>query len=856
MAGTTITLPAGATESTIQAAFDKARDGDTIILPKDAVIQVREGLSLDVSNRSVTVDLNGATLQQAGDATVLSVQGGHVDGVSAKIGSLSGGQVTVAYSGASNVKVGDFVKIYSDDEIPDDQGAATRLGQAMKVVAVNGNTLTLEGDLHYAALYKTNVRASAYESGKAVVTNGTVRGDQSHPTWTNNLIDLRSTVDATIDKVVVRDGNSMGINFVDCVNGKVTQSAAINLTDDPANGHFGYGVHSASSTGTTVDGFYAEKVRHATDDNAVGLWATHVNPSKYGADFGMTVSNVVAVETTSFAFSWHSEGRYNVTTDSLVFDSYGVMGGRGVDNTFANVSGSGNERGILFFEYGEGDGKRISVSDVYLKEHYGFAYFKQNNATDNSIDNSYFEVLSNKITISPTDPSTSITDTTVKVGAFATDEKIVGSSIGDRLLGALGDDVIYGNGGKDLIWGGQGGDTLYGGSSSDRFAYRNVNEAGDVIKDFQAGAGGDVIDVSQMFFHYGWKSTLGHVRFVQSGADTLFQVDLDGGVDNYVTMARLEGVTASTMTSANLSTSLFVSSTGLDKAGTITSTDIGTKELPAAFSDLIGYALQIGTTTSAMLLGTDSSDLLIGSTVADTLTGNDGNDVLAGGAGADILMGGAGNDTASYANASGGLTASLINPSANTGDAKGDVYKQIENLTGSAFADKITGSDSVNTLSGGSGNDLLYGLGGTDTLYGGTGWDQLFGGNNNDRLFGGWGNDVLTGGAGYDKLTGGSGADKFVFDAPSAASDTIMDFEHGIDKVVLSGSDYGVASLSSFSFVSGTRPTPTSNAPTLMYNTSSGALWFDPDGVGWRGASHVGDFANLPALSLSDFIVI
>ena len=296
------------------------------------------------------------------------------------------------------------MKVYSDDEIPDDQGAATRLGQALKVVAVSGSTLTLAGDLHYAELYKTNIRASAYESGKAVITNGTVRGDQTHPTWTTNLVDVRSTIETTITKLTVRDGNSMGINFVDCVNGKVSQSAAINLTDDTANGHYGYGVHSASSSGTTVDGFYAEKVRHATDDNAVGLSSTHVNPAKYGADFGMTVSNVVAVGTTAYAFSWHSEGRFNTTTDSVVFDSYGVLGGRGVDNTFANVAGSGNGRGILFFEYGEGDGKRISVSDVYLKETYGFAYYRQNNATDNSIDNSFFEILSNKVTISPTDP--------------------------------------------------------------------------------------------------------------------------------------------------------------------------------------------------------------------------------------------------------------------------------------------------------------------------------------------------------------------------------------------------------------------------------------------------------------------
>ena len=148
MAGTTIALASGATEADIQAAFDRAKDGDTILLPKGATIAITKGLSLDVSNRSITVDLNGSTLQQAGEATVMTVEGRHADGAAAKLGANSAGQVTVSYSGASSVHVGEYVKVYSDDEIPDDQGAATRLGQSLKVVAVSGSTLTLAGDLH------------------------------------------------------------------------------------------------------------------------------------------------------------------------------------------------------------------------------------------------------------------------------------------------------------------------------------------------------------------------------------------------------------------------------------------------------------------------------------------------------------------------------------------------------------------------------------------------------------------------------------------------------------------------------------------------------------------------------------
>ena len=75
-----------------------------------------------------------------------------------------------------------------------------------------------------------------------------------------------------------------------------------------------------------------------------------------------------------------------------------------------------------------------------------------------------------------------------------------------------------------------------------------------------------------------------------------------------------------------------------------------------------------------------------------------------------MLDGGDGSDTASYAGASSAVTASLLNPSANTGDAAGDTYISVENLAGTNLNDKLTGD---------AGNNALYGLGGADHLDGG-----------------------------------------------------------------------------------------------------------------------------------------
>jgi serralysin len=78
-----------------------------------------------------------------------------------------------------------------------------------------------------------------------------------------------------------------------------------------------------------------------------------------------------------------------------------------------------------------------------------------------------------------------------------------------------------------------------------------------------------------------------------------------------------------------------------------------------------------------------------------------------------------------------------------------------------------------------------------ENAIGGSGNDLLIGNSAANELRGGAGNDLIYGGGGADKLWGGTGADTFVFGASSdsrpGASDTIMDFVSGQDKIDLSG---------------------------------------------------------------------
>lgn len=123
------------------------------------------------------------------------------------------------------------------------------------------------------------------------------------------------------------------------------------------------------------------------------------------------------------------------------------------------------------------------------------------------------------------------------------------------------------------------------------------------------------------------------------------------------------------------------------------------------------------------LSGESGNDVLIGGNSTDMLFGGDGDDVLEGRAGGDGLNGGAGNDTATYANATAGLTASLANPGQNTGEAAADIYTSIENLAGSSFGDLLVGNTGFNTLDGRGGDDTLVGGANADAIIGGTGLD-------------------------------------------------------------------------------------------------------------------------------------
>ena len=141
--------------------------------------------------------------------------------------------------------------------------------------------------------------------------------------------------------------------------------------------------------------------------------------------------------------------------------------------------------------------------------------------------------------------------------------------------------------------------------------------------------------------------------------------------------------------------------------------------------------------------------------------------------------------------------------------------------------------------------------------------NTLIGKSGKDTLNGGGSNDVLAGGLGNDTLTGGTGNDTFVFDTalyPVANIDTLTDFMPGVDKIELDKNLFtsvaeGGGTLLSAYFNASASGVAASEQHHILYNTTTGALFYDMDGSGQGVAVEFAVLTNKPNLTPNDFIV-
>jgi Ca2+-binding RTX toxin-like protein len=397
---------------------------------------------------------------------------------------------------------------------------------------------------------------------------------------------------------------------------------------------------------------------------------------------------------------------------------------------------------------------------------------------------------------------------------------MAGSTTADLLTGNDQNNTINGLAGDDQITGGAGMDTLYGGLGNDTL----TGDAG--IDILEGGAGNDTYRINS------YEDT---IRNEAAG--------VAGGIDS---------IELSTLTTFSLVSpeSLLIIANVENLIGKET-TDL----------NLTGNAL------SNAITGNIGNDQLFGLVGNDTLFGGEGNDTLDGGLGADRMEGGNGNDSYLVDNA-----LDLVKDTA--GDADSVTVTTIKAYTMTLGIEDLTYNDAFNfTGNGNIGNNRMVGGSGNDTLNGQGGNDTLSGLDGKDVLNGGSGDDKLIGGAGADVLTGGVGADYFVFNTLTSdplTADKVTDFVgqnaaaaaklSGIDHLAFDNGIYSAlnwnpdGSLADGQFVSGKGMKEATEASQhLIYDTATGSLYYDTDGVGGEAAYLVATFANKAALVAADF---
>ncbi|GEO01727.1 hypothetical protein NSE01_35590 [Novosphingobium sediminis] len=399
--------------------------------------------------------------------------------------------------------------------------------------------------------------------------------------------------------------------------------------------------------------------------------------------------------------------------------------------------------------------------------------------------------------------------------------------------------TLTGNNAANTLDGLGGADTMNGGFGDDTYIVDNVNDVANELN----GQGSDTVRSSVTYSLSGalYPSGTYIENLVLTGGAAI------NGTGNGLANTLTGNVAANTLNGAGGADTM-IGGQGND---TYIVDNVGDKviELNGEGYDTIfssvtyaisGAMYPTGTSVEALTLTGNAAINGTGNGSDNTLTGNSAANTLNGAGGVDTMIGGAGNDTYIVDNV--GDKVNELN-----GEGFDSVFSSVTYaLSGALYptgtfveALTLTGSTAINGTGNGL-NNVLTGNSGVNTLSG-------LGGN-----------DRIDGGLGSDTLTGGTGADTFIFSTALAPAniDSITDFSVVDDTIQLASSVFtglvaGVLDASAFYIGAAAH----ASTDRIIYNSATGALFFDSDGDGATSAVQFATLASGLALTYADFLV-
>ena len=489
----------------------------------------------------------------------------------------------------------------------------------------------------------------------------------------------------------------------------------------------------------------------------------------------------------------------------------------------------------------------------------------------------------------------------------------------DLVYGLFGDDVFFTRAGNDALYGGLGNDILDGGAGADHMEgglgndIYYVDRSADIVIETD-GDGADRIYASASYTLRAGVSV--ETLTTDNGAATL-GINLAGNGFAQVIIGNagsnnIDGGGGADVMNGLGGNDYYTVDSALDVV--VEAANGGTDRIFAGASYALRADAHIETLSTTNAAGTEAIDL-IGNDFANTLAGNAGSNVLNGLGGADAMIGYGGDDSFYVDSVSdqvielAGGGSDRVYASVGYGlgaNADVEILSAIDqaattaiNLFGNGLGQTLIGNAGVNVLDGRGGDDVMNGLGGNDVYYvdsasdavveaasggsdrvlasagfalgssshvellttvnaAGTTAIDLTGNDFASTIAGNAGANVLDGKGGYDTLIGYGGADTFAFTTALGGgnADRITDFAPGVDEIALDDAIFtGIgAALDESEFVIGTAAADASDR--IIYNSATGALFFDPDGAGGAAQIHFATPNAGLALTVSDFVMI
>lgn len=519
-----------------------------------------------------------------------------------------------------------------------------------------------------------------------LINVGSVKGTASADIFYGDQKDNQFELSAGNDFVDGGDGNDT-VSYSFDNDGTATHGVLVNLSNFATSAQLGTAAaHSAIGLYGDIDTLLdiEEAIGSEFDDVLIG----EASPDKYQGFWGLAGSDTIiggGANTWVYYDEDASRGGRNGVIVNISGTLQGGQAAHSATDGFASLDslvGVDSVKGTAFndviygnendnqFELGDGDDV-VDGGDGIDTVNYRFD--DDGTATHGALVNLSGQTFTTALgTVGPRSAIGLFGD----ADTFISIENATGSALGDYLIGNGQSNTLDGRAGDDTLLGGGGDDTLIGGRGSDVMDGGGGLDTVDYSRDVEAGA-----------THGVTVNLLGNAPRVNLAADTA--IDSFGDTD---TVANIRNV-----------------------------------------------------------IGTQFADVIYGGNHANTIEAGAGDDLLIGGLDNDVLDGGDGVDTVDYSFDDNGTAThgALVNLSGQTftttmgtvgprsaiglyGDI--DTLVDIENVTGSAFADYLIGNGQSNTLRGGDGNDSLFGGDGSDTLIGGRGEDTMDGGGGLDTV--------------------------------------------------------------------------------------------------------------------------